>query len=362
LLLAVYALSGLAVIAPDELAVARRFGEPVDDLGPGWHLRWPWPIEDVVRVSRRVRTVEIGFRDITGADKAAMALTWNSQHRENRIGDEALMITGDGNLVDIQATIRYKVVQPRLFLFGVKGPDELVRATGESVLRGTIAGKPFHDLLTVYRGRFQEEVLARLKDRLQDYQGYGGLGIEVEGISLLDLHPPAEVVGAYYEVAKAMEGHTQKINEAEEQAIQKLKAAEAESQRIVAQARAAYTEKTQQVQGEVARFLARSQGRKQLDFAQEFQLALAAADAVLRGDALGEVLEKQRHDREALQRLQGTLTDFRIYWDVLGNALLGRELVLIDADNIKGQRNLFLFDPDQVRAPMLLPADRNGKR
>ena len=47
------------------------------------------------------------------------------------------------------------------------------------------------------------------------------------------------------------------------------------------------------------------------------------------------------------------LTDFRIYWDVLTNALRGRDLVLIDADNVKGQRNLFLFDPDQWRPPLI---------
>jgi hypothetical protein len=43
---------------------------------------------------------------------------------------------------------------------------------------------------------------------------------------------------------------------------------------------------------------------------------------------------------------------------------MGRDLVLIDADNIKGQRNFFLFDPDQLRVPlpMFLPPDRNPPR
>jgi len=354
--LGIYALTGLAVVAPDELAVVRRFGQPIEDLGPGWHLRWPWPIEEVARVSQRVRTVEIGFRATPDSGQGLGQLTWNSQHRENRVGEEALMITGDGNLVDIQAAIRYKVVQPRLFLFGVSGPDELLRATGESVMRATVAGKPFHDLLTLYRGRFQEEVLVRLRKRLQDY---GGLGIEVEGISLLDLHPPAEVVGAYYEVAKAMEGRAQKINEAEEQAIQKIKKTEADSRKIQAQARSAYTEKTKQAEGELARFLARSRGRGDLDFVQEFNLTLAATDEVLRGRPVAKVEEEQRQHHDQLQQMQGALTDLRIYWDILGNALVGRDLVLIDADHINGQRNLFLFDAEQLRAPVLLPTDRN---
>jgi Cu+-exporting ATPase len=352
-LLGIYALSGLVVIAPDELAVARRFGRPVDDLAPGWHLRWPWPIEDVVRVSQQVHTVAIGYRETPGQNKAV--LTWTSQHRENRIGDEALMITGDGNVVDVQAAIRYKVVLPRIFLFGVSNPDELLRASGESVLRGAIAGKPFEELLTVYRGRFQDEALTRLRQRVLDY---GGLGIEVEGVVLLDLHPPADVVAAYYEVAKAMERRAQKINQAEEQAIRKLKTTDADSRRIVSQARAAGIEKTKQAGGEQARFLARSHGRTDLDFAQEFHLAIETTEAVLRGTPAAAALDEQRHRREAIQQLQAALTDFRTYWDVMANSLMGRDLVLIDADNIKGQRNLFLYDMEQFRLPMLQPAER----
>ncbi len=87
-ILGVYAVSGLTVVAPDELAVVRRFGNPVADVGPGWHWRWPWPIEATSRVSRRVRTVPIGFRDDPNPLDGARAFTWNSKHRENRIGAE----------------------------------------------------------------------------------------------------------------------------------------------------------------------------------------------------------------------------------------------------------------------------------
>jgi hypothetical protein len=40
--------------------------------------------------------------------------------------------------------------------------------------------------------------------------------------------------------------------------------------------------------------------------------------------------------------------------------LSGRPLVLIDADKVKGQRNLMLFDPEVFRVPLpiLMPQDR----
>ena len=48
--LAIYALTGITIVAPDQKAVVRRFGQPVDDLEPGWYWRFPWPVEDVLRI------------------------------------------------------------------------------------------------------------------------------------------------------------------------------------------------------------------------------------------------------------------------------------------------------------------------
>src|SRR5262249_25345805 len=43
LCLALYALSGMTEIGPDEIGVVRRFGRPITpDLNPGLHWRWPW--------------------------------------------------------------------------------------------------------------------------------------------------------------------------------------------------------------------------------------------------------------------------------------------------------------------------------
>ncbi|MCI0639688.1 MAG: cation-translocating P-type ATPase family protein [Gemmataceae bacterium] len=348
-----YVATGLRIVAPDEVAVVRRFGRHVADLGPGWHLRWPWPFEETTRVSQRVRTVEVGFRQSLFTVKKA-SLTWTAPHRDNRLGEEALMITGDKNLIDVQAVVRYKVAQPHVFLFEVQNGEELLRATAEAVLRGMVAGKPFHDLLTIYRGQFQQDVLARLKDRVQEY---GGLGIDIEGVSLLDLHPPADVVADYYRVARAMEDRDRRINEAEENSTRKMNSAKSDSVRILAQARAGKTEKTLQAQGDLARFLARDKGRKDLTVQQELWIL---AETAIAGLELPEAQKYYRKRRAQTLALQAALSDMRYFWDVVGQALLGRDLVLIDSDKIKGQRNLFLVDPDQFRVPVpvLLPQDR----
>ena len=64
------------------------------------------------------------------------------------------MMTGDGNLVEMQATIRYTISDPRVYLFEVDDPHGVVHDAAESVLRELTAGKTFADLLTVGREAF----------------------------------------------------------------------------------------------------------------------------------------------------------------------------------------------------------------
>ena len=45
--------SGFYVVGPDERAVVRRFGAVAEQVGPGMHHRFPWPVDqvDVVRTT-----------------------------------------------------------------------------------------------------------------------------------------------------------------------------------------------------------------------------------------------------------------------------------------------------------------------
>src|SRR5262249_38683256 len=114
LVAACWALSGLTQIGPDEVGVVQRVGRALpEDLGPGLHWRWPWPVETVTRIQPyRVRTVEIGFRTQVGRPVNTGPRAWSSPHGTDgldRLQDEAVMITGDGNLLEVQASVRYTI-------------------------------------------------------------------------------------------------------------------------------------------------------------------------------------------------------------------------------------------------------------
>jgi Cu+-exporting ATPase len=352
--MALYALSGLTRVGADELAVVQRFGRPVTDLQPGLHWRWPWPVEETRRLQpSRVHTVEIGFRSSPRLPYTAATLTWASPHAEDnmmRLGDEAVMMTGDGNLVELQATVRYAVDPARVhsYLFDVRDVESVVQAVTESVLREAVAGQPFLELLTTNRERVQQDALARIQQRCAQY---GDLGIRLEGLALHDLHPPPQVVPAYHDVTRAMEARDRQINEAMAEAIKKKRDSEASALQITRQAQAAAQEAIQREQATRSVFRSKVAVRSELPVREECRLLGQAALLMWRGQPASSAYHAYQSDRQAAQARLEALTDFRLFWAALEAALVGREKVLIDADNVPGRRHLLLLDPEQFRAP-----------
>jgi Cu+-exporting ATPase len=364
-LLLVWIWSGIVIVGPDEVAVVRRFGQPLpQDLGPGLHWGWPWPIDNVVRLQPgRVRTVEVGFRfdrAVGVADNAALG--WSSGHRDEgirRIADEAVMITGDGNLVELQATVQYTIAQPREYLFSASQPDEELRAATEAALRETVAARQFLDLLTIQRQSFEREVLSRLGKRLAA-NGQRGLGVHLDSLSLRDLHPPQEVVADYHEVARAMELRDQLVNNAQASATATRRQAESSALKVVREAQAAAKEKISGAEADRDGFLARLKVRNELSPAEEWKLLSAAAQAVGDGKEPAVVYaeyQKRRAEQLAVQRF---LTDFRLTTDRLADALGKRVKVIVDADHLPGRRQLFMFDPTLFKPPpaVMMPRER----
>jgi Cu+-exporting ATPase len=361
MLLLLFALSGLTQVGPDDLAIARRFGKPVGVLGPGLHWRWPWPVEDVVRLEggrkmRRLQTVEVGYRTIPGQEALPAALSWSTPHADSirRVPDEAVMITGDGNLVEVQATVRYTIRDPAVYLFEVRDPDAVLRAAAESVLREAVAGRTFRDLLTARRAELQDYVLAELEKRCREY-GPHGLGVALDGVSLHDLHPPQEVVDAYHNVARAMQNRDRQINQARAEATLTEGKAEAEAAELIAAAEAEKHEIVQKYRSEMAAVQARSRARTRLSWRDELGLRLRAVFAPVKSgqDPAAAARAFYQRKRQRLLDTQTDLTDFRIVWEALSGALAGRDKVLIDSDKVKGR--LTLFDADVLRALVPLP-------
>jgi Cu+-exporting ATPase len=213
LLLLVYLSASVKVVPPGNVGIVQRCGRALEEtLEPGLHVRWPWPWETVTLIEPDlVRRVEVGFR--RAANQSDLQ-TWTSSHSDNLLQDreEGLLITADGNLVEVQATVLYTVADTRKYLFRANDIESLLRGQAEAALREIAAQRSFPQLLGGDRSAFQRDILRMLQQRLEQVEPY--LGVRVSALVLEDLHPPQEVVKDYYEVTRALAARSRMITEA----------------------------------------------------------------------------------------------------------------------------------------------------
>ncbi len=371
LVLVGWLLSGLVQVNADEVAVVQRFGAVRADLTPGLHVRFPWPVESVTKLRpAEVRVVEVGFRVLpeeklkllqqARADQQKLrrpgmssdaGMTWAAAHAEGavRLTDESLLITGDGNLVELLATVRYSVSDPRRFLFASRDADAVIRSAAESVFRELAAGQPFLDLLTANRAAFEARAARRLSDRLAEVAP-DGLGVALQGLTVHDLHPPQEVVASYHAVAEAIQRRDKAVNEAEAEATRTKRRAEEEALRTVRQAEAEAARKVAEATAARDAFLAWAKARSTLPPGDEAALKAELESMIRSGRDRASAEREVDVKRRQLLAVRRSLTDLRLSLDAVVAALRGRDKVLIDAD-LPGRRHLLLMDPETPKLP-----------
>jgi len=344
LVLLIWVGSGCYAIGPEEVGVVRRFGRVLPELlQPGLNLRYPWPIERVDRVQpARIRTVEWGFRSGNATMLAAGA--WSSPHGNRRESEEAVLLTGDGSLLEVQATIQYTIADPTVFLLDVSRPDDLIRDAAEAVLRELAGSRSMSALLTSGRSPFAQEARKQLEKRLAEAHPQG-LGVRLESFALHDIHPPTEVVQAYHDVTRARQRRDQTIHQAKQYAHTIQRREEADSLEKVRRAEAEKHERLRQAQTRREEFQARMRGR-QLPDQEELQLLGLLFNGQLSSSPY--TVSHYGAVRQARHQTYAALSDFRLYWDTLRAALEGRPKILIDAEAVPGRRTLWLGSPPSM--------------
>ncbi len=309
-LLLLYALSGVTVVGPDEAAVVRRFGRrQTPALGPGLHYHIPWPVEQVTKIKpHQVQVAEIGFRTLSpeaarNETAEPAAYEWNLQHRSGRYerrADEALMLTGDENLIEVNAVVQYAIGSPDDFLFSTTEPANVIRTTAESALRTLIGASSLDAALTMGRAQIEGAARELSQRRLDEYRS----GLRVIAIQLQDVHPSVEVVDAFRNVSSAFEEKNKLVNEAE-----------------------AY--RNEQVA------LARGQALA--------RLAEAAGYTIDRANRASGDAERFRQAVDAFKLSPG-VTETRLYLENIEQVLAGKKKLIIDSSKF-GKRQMFFVDP-----------------
>ncbi|MBX3023641.1 FtsH protease activity modulator HflK [bacterium] len=246
-LVVLWLLTGVYIVAPDERGIVLRFGKVVRETDPGPHYRLPWPMEEVIRPSiTAIRKEEIGFRTVSQGPPA----------RYQEVPVEALMLTGDENIVSLESIVQYKVRAdasgPTDFLFNVRDPRETVRAAAEAAMREVIGRTAIDQALTEGKEEVQEEAQKVLQAILDRYR----VGVEVVTVKLQDVDPPPQVSDAFKDVISAQQDKERLINEAAGYANDVVPRARGAAAQLLNEAEAYREAKVRDARGVAERFTA----------------------------------------------------------------------------------------------------------
>lgn len=220
-------------INPDEQGIVLRFGEFNRQLEPGPRFRWPNPIEVVYKPKVTAeKLTEVGVSN--GMDIPA----------------ESLMLTGDGNIVDVDFTVKWEIKNGKDYLFNIESPDSTVKQVAESAMREVVGKNDIGFILTKEKQKAELAVQESLQNILDSYKS----GIQIIAVSLQKVDPPSEVIDAFRDVESAKADKERLANQANAYANKVVPEARGEAEQII-QAAKAYKDKTvAEAEGQAARF------------------------------------------------------------------------------------------------------------
>ncbi|MBP9853652.1 MAG: FtsH protease activity modulator HflK [Candidatus Omnitrophica bacterium] len=189
-------------VEQDEVGVIRRFGKYVRTTEPGLHWKLPFNIEQLDKVkSKRIFKEEFGFRTSNLESKTEYSTT--------SFDDEALMLTGDLNVLDVSWIVQFKVMDPVQLLFSVKNPVVTVRDLSEAVMRQIIGDYSVSEVLSTRKNEIIDQVRIKLQEALDSYKS----GIQITKLELQEVLPPAPVNKSFNEVNQAEQEREKVINQ-----------------------------------------------------------------------------------------------------------------------------------------------------
>ena len=256
-LVALWMASGIYRVDTNEQGVELVFGQWVNTTPPGLDYNWPYPIGQVFTPTvARIEQFTVGST-----------------------ANESLMLTGDENIIDVQFAVKWKISDAGQFLFNVDDPEGITRSVAESAMRQVIGQTALSTALAEGRAQVEQETQGLMQEMLDDY----GAGVEIMGVELQSVDPPAAVIDAFRDVQAARADQERSINEAQAYQNQIVPVARGDAQRMIQEAEAYKEQVINNAEGDAARFLSVYNEYVQAQDVTERRIYLETMEEILRG-------------------------------------------------------------------------------
>ncbi len=231
---AIWLATGFYIVDQGSLGVVQRFGQytQTTEPGPRWH--WPYPIESAEVVNmEQVRRLEVGYRSSDGGGKT-------------RQPKEALMLTEDENIIDMQVAVQYKLKNAKDYLFNNRSTDESVMSAAETAIREIVGKSKLDDLL--------QKGLPDTSERMQAILDSYKSGVLITSVSRQKGAAPEQVKEAFDDVNRANQDYQRQINEGEAYANDVIPKARGNAARLAEEASGYKLKVENEARGNASRF------------------------------------------------------------------------------------------------------------
>lgn len=247
--------SGFFTVGPSEKAVILRFGRPVGGgqqalLNSGWHWSYPYPIDEVVKIP------------ITEIQKVTSTTGWFATTPEQELSGEeppagpslnpavdGYAITADRNIIHTRATLNYHIVDPIKYIFDFTSASNSIQDALDNALLHTAAKFNVDDILTRDRAGFQDAVLQRVGDLVEQEQ----LGVVIDSCQVQSI-APRQLKDVFAQVTIARQNQSKQINDANTYKDKTLLAASGRASAITNEAAAASVNYVKYVKADAGAF------------------------------------------------------------------------------------------------------------
>jgi membrane protease subunit HflK len=120
---------------------------------------------------------------------------------------EALMLTEDENIIDLQFAVQYNLKNAKDYLFNNRSTDDAVMSAAETAIREVVGKNKLDDLL--------QKGLQDTSEQMQVLLDFYKTGVNITSVSLQSALPPQPVQEAFEDVNRANQDYQRKINEGE---------------------------------------------------------------------------------------------------------------------------------------------------
>jgi regulator of protease activity HflC (stomatin/prohibitin superfamily) len=269
-----WGLTSLVVVQPHQTGLVLRFGEvsrpilsfgsvrevertapdgrtrTVSEIGPGLHVKLPWPFSSVVmpehvqagpngreyrtRTTTGVQVLQLGTNP---PDAGTEPILWGKQHAAveylnivqsgstgRPLSAAGSASSGGLSLLAVEVPVHYRVADSELYE-RIATPDarhSLLGALGRRVVTRYLASMSIDEVIASARADLAERLKVALVNEFGTLNGGEGAGIEILFVGVNGVHPPRDVAPNFERVVQARQNREAKIEEATKFEIKQL--------------------------------------------------------------------------------------------------------------------------------------------